>query len=124
MYVKHFRPRGESIMTAAIFTEIEEFITGLRAKYATPIKTIENEGHSIVSDAVSYIEANGLQDLEAIATSVLTSVASGTPWKAILTGVETAAVAAGKTLLAGSVAVVTAKAQADLIAVGKLTPAA
>jgi hypothetical protein len=108
-------------MTAAIFTEIEEFITGLRAKYATPIKTIENEGHSIVSDAVSYIEANGLTDLEAIAANVLTSVASGTPWPTILTAVKMAGEADGKTLAAGAVSVVTAKVQADLLAAGKLT---
>lgn len=112
-------------MTVAnILADVEAFFEGLRTTYAPQVKAAENAGHEIVHDAVSYIETNGLQDLEAIATSVLTSVASGTPWKAILTGVETAAVAAGKTLLAGSVAVVTAKAQADLIAVGKLTPAA
>ena len=115
-------------MTIEILDEAIAFIESLKAKLSpaaqADVKAVQNAGHEIVTDAVSYIETNGLQDLETIASGVLTSVATGTPWATILASVKVAGEAAGKSLAAGAVAVVTAKAQADLIAVGKLTPAA
>lgn len=115
-------------MSIALIEEIETFLAGLKAKLSpeqkAAVKDIQNEGHAVVTDAATYIKANALQDLEQIAVGVLTSIASGTPWGAVLTAVEQQAVSAGKSILAGSVAVVTAKAQADLMAVGTIpTPA-
>jgi hypothetical protein len=104
----------------SILAEAEAFLVNLRAHFAPEIKTVENEAHEIVNDAVSYIKVNGLQDLEQIALTLVAAMVPGTSWGAVLTAVRTQAVTDGVKLLQGAEAIVAAKAQADLIAAGKL----
>ncbi len=116
-------------MSLAIITEIEALLGKLKASFSpavqAEVKAVENEAHAIVTDAVTYIKANGLADLEAIALTVVSAMVPGTSWGAVLTAVKTQAVTDGVKLLDGAEAVVAAKVQADLIAVGKLAaPAA
>jgi hypothetical protein len=114
-------------MTNEIETEIEAVVadvktelTEIKTELTPEIKTAENDAKAIGSAALSYIQTNGLTDLYAIATSVLTSIASGTAWSTVLSTVVTQGEAAGITIAKGAESVVVAQAQADLIAAGTL----
>lgn len=108
-------------MTAAILQDIEDFFTSLKTKYTPEIKTAENDAKAIGASALAYIETNGLKDLYAIATGVLTSIATDTPWGSVLATVVTQGEAAGIAIAKGAESVVVAQAQADLIAAGTIT---
>lgn len=117
-------------MSYEIITEIEDFLSGLKAKLSPAVqeevKVVENEGHAIITDAVTYIKANGLQDLEKLAITFVTALAPGASWGAMLLALKAQAITDGITLVQGAEAVVAAKVQGDLIAVGTLpapTPA-
>lgn len=107
-------------MTAEIIAWLESELE----KFRPAIKKVENDGHEIVTDAVSYIKINGLHDLEQIALAFISGMTAGTPWAEVLAGIKTQAVADGVKLLEGSEAVVAAKAQGDLIALGTIAPSA
>lgn len=111
-------------MTNAIFEKIDAFIASLKAEFTPEIKTVENDAKAIGASALAYIENNGLNDLYTIATSVLSSVASGTAWGTVLSAVVTQGEAAGITIVKGAESVVVAQAQADLIAIGTIPPIA
>lgn len=109
-------------MSLAIIEEIEAFAASLRAKYAPEVKVVENDVHGIITDAVSYIKVNGLADLEQIAISLVAAMVPGTSWPLVLAAIKAQAIAAGVKLLDGAEAVVAAKAQSDLIAMGTIAP--
>lgn len=89
------------------------------AKFRPEIKTVENDSHAIITDAVSYIKVNGLQDLEQIALTIVAAMVPGASWAATLASIKTQAVTDGAKLLEGAEAIVAAKVQADLLAAGK-----
>lgn len=107
-------------MTNAVLTWLENEWSKLKGETAvqTAVADVENIGGA----GWAYIKNNALTDIYQIAMGVLTAAVPGASWTGILATVETQAVAAGKQLLTGATAVVTATAQADLIAAGKLLP--
>lgn len=106
-------------MSFELITEIEGLLAQVKAKFKPEIKAAENAGHAIVTDAASYIQANGLHDLEQIALTLVSAMVPGASWTGVLASIEAQAIADGKAIIQGSVAIVGAKAQADLLAVGK-----
>lgn len=86
----------------------------------TVITDVVNAGEA----AASYVKANGLQDLYQLALIAVAALAPGASWEGMLVALEAQALADGKTLVKGATAVVSAQAQADLIAAGKLLPPA
>lgn len=101
----------------ALVAKIEaEFSPAVQAD----VKAAENEVHTIVNDAKSYVEVNGLQDLEQLAITAVTAMVPGASWAVMLGALKTQAVAAGVKLVDGAEAVVAAKVQGDLLAVGKI----
>ncbi len=110
----------------AILTDVETFLKGLKEKFSpavqAEVKAVENEGHAIVTDAVTYIKANGLADLEALAITFVSALIPGGSWVTMLGALKAQAVTDGITLIEGAEAVVAAKVQADLLVQGK-TPA-
>lgn len=105
-----------------LIAEIESIV----AKWKTEpvIGTVVTDVEEAAVATVSYIKANGLQDLYQLALIAVTALAPGASWGAMLASLEAQAIADGKTLVAGATAVVAAQAQADLIAAGKLLPPA
>lgn len=107
-----------------------EVITWLKAELAkfegsTAVQTVETDAKEVESASWNLIKTQGLQDVYQIAETELLAAIAGTPWTAVLTGIETAAIAAGKALGKEVIASIGAQAQADLIAAGKLlAPAA
>jgi len=110
-------------MSLEIITDIENLLAKAKALLSpaavAEVKTIENEGHTIVADAVSYIKANGLHDLEQLAITFVGALASGASWTGMLTALKAQAVTDGITLVEGAEAIVAAKVQADLLVQGK-----
>jgi len=112
-------------MTSAIIQDVEDFINKIKAEFKPEIKEVENDVKSAASATLAYIEKNGLQDAYQIAMTIVGAAVAGSPWGATLAAVEAAVVADGKTIEKGAVAVVSAQAQADLIAAGTIAaPAA
>lgn len=107
-------------MSAEIITWLKNEAAKLEAEFAPEIKTVENDAHEIVTDAVSYIKANGLQDLEQIALTIVAAMVPGASWTGVLANVKAQAVTDGVKLLEGAEAIVAAKVQADLIAIGSI----
>ncbi len=109
-------------MTSAVILDVEDFINKIKAEFQPEVKAVENDVKAAGSAALAYIEKNGLQDLYQIALTVVGAAATGTPWGTVLATVVSTAVTDGKAIEAGAVAVVTAQAQADLVAAGTLLP--
>lgn len=110
-----------------IIAEGEAFLAKLRAEFSPEVKTVENDVHAVVTDAVSYIKVNGLQDLEQIALTLVTAMVPGTSWAALLASIKAQAITDGVALLDGSEDIVASKVKADLTAIGTvpaLAPAA
>lgn len=81
------------------------------------VKTLQNYWHSLVSElkpALDYVEANGGKAVLLLAEGVLTGVASGTPWGAIVASLVAAAEAQGITLAQGTASVILNLAKANL----------
>lgn len=106
-------------MTTQIIQEIEDFVKGLREKWTPEAKEVENEVKDVVTDAVSYIKVNGLQDLEQIALTLVSAMVPGASWVGVLAGIKAQAVTDGVKLLDGAEGIVAAKVQSDLLAIGK-----
>lgn len=102
----------------SILDEAEAFLAKLRAEFSPEIKTVENEAHAIITDAVSYIKVNGLHDLEQIALTLVANMIPGTSWAALLTNIKTQAIADGVKLLEGAEDIVASKVKGDLTATG------
>lgn len=105
-------------MTNALITEIKNLIADFES--SPVVKTAETDVEAAGTAAWQYIQTNGLTDLIGIAKGVLLSVATGSPYTAILSEVVTQGEAAGISIAKGAEAIVVAQAQADLIAVGQL----
>ncbi len=107
-----------------VFEEMERLIAKGKAMLSSEaqaeVKAVENEAHTIITDAVSYIKANGLHDLETLAITFVSALVPGASWSAMLGALKTQAVADGVTLVEGAEAVVAAKVQADLLVQGKI----
>lgn len=91
----------------------------LSASTRADIKDVQNAGHEIVADAVSYIKVNGLHDLEQLALTLVAAMVPGASWVATLATIKSQAIADGIAIIDGAEAVVAAKVQADLLAAGK-----
>lgn len=104
-----------------IFSEIEADAEALLAKIkGTPaVKVLEDDVRQVATSTVSYIKANGLQDVYELALDLLPALI-GQPWASVLAKLEADALSAGKALLSGASAIIASQAQADLLAVGKL----
>jgi hypothetical protein len=107
-----------------LLAEGEAFIAKLKTHLSpavqTEVKAAENDAHAIVSDAASYIKANGLSDLEALAITFVSAMVPGASWTVMLGSLKAQAVTDGVKLVEGAEAVVASKAQADLLAQGKI----
>lgn len=107
----------------SLLQQAEEFFHNLKSHLSpavqADIKAVQNAGHDLVNAAQSYIEKNGLQDLYAIALTLVGAMAPGASWAGTLAAIEAQAVADGKSLIQGAIGVVAAQAQADLLAAGK-----
>ncbi len=93
-----------------------------KLKSSTAVETAVADVENIGGAGWAYVKTNGLQDIYQIALGVLAAAIPGASWTGILASVEAQAISAGKTLVTGAAAVVTAQAQADLISAGKLLP--
>lgn len=91
-------------------------------KGSTAVETAIADAENIGGAGWAYVKTNGLTDIYQIALGVLAAAVPGASWVGILASVEAQAVTAGKALVTGAAAVVTAQAQADLISAGKLLP--
>lgn len=109
-------------MTAEIITEIESLFAKLKAAVTPAVDTAISDAETAGLSALNYIKTNGLQDAYQIALTVVGAAVAGSPWTATLASVEASIVTAGKSIAKGAVAVVSAQAQADLIAAGTLLP--
>lgn len=96
------------------------------------LKSIQNIWHVLVSDtkteivtyatpAINYIEANGGKAVLALAETVLTGAAAGTPWAVLEAALVPAAETAGITLLEGAAGTILNFAKANLAAQGTPT---
>lgn len=94
--------------------DLKAFVTRLEG--TKTVQTAETEVKAIGSAALSYISANGLKDLYAIAMSALSGAATGTAPEAIAATVLSQGEAAGIAIAKGAEQVVIAQAQADLAA--------
>jgi len=105
----------------SILSEIEADAEALLAKIKdnTIVETAVGDAKAIESASVSYLKANGLQDIYQLALDFLPALL-GQPWGTVVAKVGTEAVAMGKTLTEGEKALIASQAQADLIAAGKL----
>lgn len=103
----------------SILDDAKALVAKLEAEFAPEIKVAENDAHTIVTDAASFIKTNGLQDLYQIALTLVAAAVPGASWSGVLASIDAQAVTDGKTLIQGATAVVAAQAQADLVAVGK-----
>lgn len=101
-----------------ILDDAKALVARLEAEFKPQIKAVENEAHAIVTDAVSYIKINGLQDLEQLALILVTAMVPGTSWSALLATIKTQAIADGVKILEGSEDIVASKVKADLTAIG------
>lgn len=100
--------------------ELKDLIEQVEAAILPAKKAIENEAHALENTAWTYIKTNGLHDLYQIAVSAVQAATAAQPWGEVLAFIEQQALAEGKQLLQGAVALVAAQAQADLIAGGKI----
>ena len=105
-------------MTGWITEKLKALIADIEGAPVTEaiVADVETAGTA----TLNYIKTNGLQDLYQIALTVVGAALPGASWTGILASIEAQAVTDGKTLLAGSSAVVASLAQSDLIAAGKL----
>lgn len=103
-----------------IVNDFEAALSKLKGDAAPAVKVVENDAKAIGASALSYIKSNGLTDLYTIATGVLTTAMTGTPWATILASVVTKGEAAGITIAKGAEAIVVSQAQADMIAAFRL----
>ena len=105
-------------MTNAVISWLETQLDKLKSNPV--VETVETDAEAIGVSALNFIKTQGLQDLYNIAMSVLTGVATGTPWATVAATVVTQGETAGITIAKGAESIVLAQAQADLIAAGKL----
>lgn len=111
-------------MTNAIEAKIDQWIADFKAAITPAVTVVEADAETIGKASLSFIKTQGLQDLYKLALTLVGSAVAGAPWTATLAAITTAAVADGKEVAQGAVAVVAAQAQADLIAAGTLLPPA
>lgn len=107
-------------MTNEIIAEFEAVFAKVKAALTPAVETVEADAEAIGSATLSYIKANGLEDLYQLALTIVGGAVAGTPWTATLAAVAAQGITDGKQLEQGAVAVVAAQAQADLISAGKL----
>ena len=103
----------------SILADAKALIVRLESEFQPEIKTAENDAHAVVTDAVSYIKVNGLQDLEQIALTLVAAMVPGASWTGVLAAIVAQAKTDGVKLLDGAEAIVAAKVQGDLLAIGK-----
>lgn len=101
-----------------LVTDAEALVAKLKTN--TVVATVETDLKAIGASAGNYIKNNGLTALYAIAMSVLTGAATGTPWATIGATVVTQGEAAGISIAKGAESIVLAQAQADLVAAGAI----
>lgn len=103
----------------------ENILEWIEAKWAalkssTVLSAAETDVKAIGGGAWAIITSTGAQDVYEIAVTALQAAVPGASWLGILESVGKEVLAAGKDIEAKVVAFVTAQAQADLIAAGKL----
>lgn len=103
------------------FQHFVDEIESVLAKWkAVPVVgTVVTDVEEAASATVSYIKANGLQDVYQIALMLVGAMVPGASWTGVLAAIEAQALTDGKQLVAGASAIVAAQAQADLLAAGK-----
>lgn len=101
-----------------LVTDAEALVAKLKTN--TVVATVETDLKAIGASAGNYIKNNSLTALYAIAMSVLTGAATGTPWATIGAAVVTQGEAAGISIAKGAESIVLAQAQADLVAAGAI----
>lgn len=104
----------------SILADAKALVAKIESEFSPQIKIAENDAKAIGAATLSFIETNGLKDLYTIAMTVLTNVASSTPWVTVLATVVSQGEAAGIAIAKGAESVVVSQAQADLIATGTI----
>lgn len=109
-------------MTNSVIAWLEAELAKAKAAVEPAAAAVETDVKEAGSEAWNLIKTQGLQDVYTIAENTLLAAIAGAPWTGTLAAIETAAVAAGKTLGKEVIASIGAAAQADLLAAGKLLP--
>jgi len=105
-------------MSVAFLGWLEKEWAKLKSSHVT--QTVETDIKAIGGGAWAIITSKGLTDIYGLAVTALQAAVPGASWVEILSSITAQVLADGKDIEHAVVAYVTAQAQADLIAAGKL----
>lgn len=107
-------------MTSAIITDVDNFITKIKAEFAPAVAEVKSNAVTIES----WVVTNGYPLLMQDALAAVTGMLTGAPWATLVASLISQAEAQGHTLLNGAADVALNLAKAQLVVAGTVAPTA